>query len=117
MEKIGSPRKFLGICEGWLFGCLCGRKSFPVGEAFLHWGGLFYFTWLPSRLYFLPSLMMSTCPFSITFVGGGSDVVDACRRGNHIFSYSGKSAAVGKIDESCEVGAFSEHDALSVVVE
>ena len=49
--------------------------------------------------------------------GGGSDVVVACRRGNHIFSYSGKSAAVGKIDESCEVGAFSEHDALSVVVE
>ena len=49
--------------------------------------------------------------------GGGSDVADACRHGNHIFSYSGKSAAVGKIDESCEVGAFSEHDALSVVVE
>ena len=49
--------------------------------------------------------------------GGGSDVADARKLGNHIFSYNGKGAAVGKADKSSEVGGFGEHDALSVVVE
>ena len=50
-------------------------------------------------------------------VGGGSDVVDACRHGNHISSFNGKIGTVGKVDVSPELGGFSEHDALSVVVE